>query len=280
MLPPIPTPITTIGPLSIRSFTLWLSLAVIVYLTISIYLCRYRIKPAIIFETTIALLILGIIGARLGHVWLHWDYFSSQTSEVIHLRQGGLNWHGALLTSSLGYLICCRVPRWQLFLKQYSSIPLSFAFPIFTFAIWRACRNALCAYGRELESLYGLPAWFAGWSADIFTRILPRYNTSSLGSLLAVTMFTVLFFQIWRNVTPYRSLITQIVLLSLGMWFIGNFRGDPVPTFAGQRADQWLDFLVFLVAAIAFLRDTMHRQTLSHNQPYPKETQWQTTTSS
>ena len=280
MLPPIPTPITTIGPLSIRSFTLWLSLAVVVYLTISIYLFRHRVKLTTIFETTIVLLVLGIIGARLGHVWLHWDYFSSNASEVLHIRQGGLNWHGALLGGWLGYLIFCRVPRWQLFLKQYSSIPLSFAFPIFTFATWRACKNALCAYGRELESLYGLPAWFAEWSADIFTRILPRYNTSSLGSLLAIVMLMMLLFQVWRNVAPYRRLITQIAALSVGMWLIGEIRGDPVPTIAGQRSDQWFDMLVFLIAVIAFLRDTMQRRTSTQNQPYPEEAQWQTTTSS
>ena len=280
MLPPIPAPFTSIGPLSIRSFTLWFSIAVFLYLAIAIYLGRERVKPAIIFETTIVLLLMGIIGGRLGHVWLHWDYFSTHTSEVILLRQGGLNWHGAVLCGWLGYLVFARVSRWQLYLRRYATIPLCFAFPCFTFAIWRACRSALCAYGRELESLYGLPAWLASWSPDIFTRILPRYNTSSLGSLLAIAMLALLLFQVWRNVTPDRRLITQIAALAIGMWFIGEFRGDPVPTFAGQRADQWLDGVILLIAAIVFLRDTMRRRAPSQKQPDPEEIQWQTTTSS
>lgn len=266
MLPGIPSPITALGPLSIPKFTLFIAMAVFFYLALSFTLNRKRIEPAIIFETTIFILPLAIVGARLGHVALHWTYFSEHTAEIFQLRQGGLNWHGALFGGCVGFLLGSKVPRWRSYLTEHSIDIISLTFPFFTFAVWRACRFALCAYGRELETLLGRPAWLADWSADIFTRILPRYNTSSLGSLLAVGMLIVSFILYRKKVKAKFLLYAQLLLLSAGMWLIGNFRGDPVSILAGQRADQWLDLLIFSIAAIALIRDTL-RLRMAYSQP-------------
>lgn len=280
MLPEIPSPITALGPLSIPKFTLFIALAVFFYLAVSLALNRKRIQPAIIFETTIFILPLAIVGARLGHVALHWSYFSEHTAEIFQLRQGGLNWHGALFGGCVGFLLGSRVPRWRSYLDEHSVSAISLTFPFFTFAVWRACRFALCAYGGELATLLGHPAWLADWSADIFTRILPRYNTSSLGSLLAVAMFIVSFILYRRKVKAMFLLYAQLLLLSAGMWLIGEFRGDPVPILAGQRADQWLDLLIFSIAAIALIRDTLKVRTAVRNRQELEESTCQISTSS
>ena len=186
MLPQIPTPFTMIGPVNIRSFTFLLALAIVLTLAAALFSQRHQWAPAAIFEAGIIALLLGIAGARLGHVLLHWDYFVEHQSEILQLRQGGLNWHGALLGGWLGLKGCRMVARWREINGPWLTGALSFAIPIFTLAAWRACISAFCAYGREIETLYGHPAWLADWAADIFTRIAPRYNTASLGTLLAL----------------------------------------------------------------------------------------------
>ena len=280
MLPEIPSPVTSLGPLSIPTFTLFIALAVFFYLAVSVTLNRNRIPPAVIFETAVFVLPLAIVGARLGHVGLHWSYFSEHTAEIFQLRQGGLNWHGALFGGGVGLLLGSRVPRWRAYLPDHSLVAISLTFPPFTFAAWRACRFAFCAYGNELDTLLGRPAWLADWSADIYTRILPRYNTSSMGSLLAVVMFTVGFILYRRKVKPGLLLYTQIMLLSAGMWIIGHFRGDPLPILVGQRADQWLDWLIFAIAALALLRDTMRLRRAADLEQELEESACQISTSS
>lgn len=278
MPPPVPTPFTTIGPVSIRSFTLLIAVVIVLSMALTSYINRHRVKPVVIIETTIVALIFGIAGARLGHVLLHWDHFAEHASEIVQLRQGGLNWHGAFLGSWLGFKLCGRVTRWQDFIGGQFSATIAFVIPIFTLAAWRACISARCAYGREIETLYGYPAWLADWSSDIFTRILPRYNTASLGSLLACAMFVIVCYQTWRNVSASRRWLTQLAMLSAGMWFIGELRGDPVPTLAGQRADQWLDLLILLITVAAILRDTIRSGPSPQTRSIHEESQWQTTT--
>ena len=280
MSPQIPVPFTMIGPVSIRSFTLLLTLAIALTLATTLFSQRHQLAPAAIIEAGIVALLLGIAGARLGHVLLHWDYFVEHQSEILQLRQGGLNWHGALLGAWLGLRGCRVAARWREIDGPRLAGALSFAIPIFALAAWRACISALCAYGREIETLYGRPAWLADWAADIFTRIAPRYNTASLGALLACGMFTVACTLSWRNVSAPRRLAIQLAILAAGMWCIGGLRGDPVTIFAGQRADQWLDLIVLLAAIITFLRSPVPSSPSSFASHLPKneDPTWQVTT--
>ena len=260
MLPQIPDPFTTFGPLSARTFPLLMALAFAICLAGAIHSQRHRLNPAAVCELAIIALILSLAGARMGHVWLHQDYFAGQPAEILRLRQGGLNWHGALLGAWLAITICRRAPRWHALDFPALAHTLSFTIPLFTFAAWRACASALCAYGREVDTLYGLPAWFADWSADIFTRIAPRYHTASLGQLLATGMLIAAWL-LWRRSLPAaRRLSVIIAMLAAGMWAMGQLRGDPLPTLAGQRADQWLDLLVMLAALIALLRPHSYKE--------------------
>ena len=278
MLPQIPAPFTMIGPVNVRSFTFLLALAIVLTLAAALFSQRHQWAPAAIFEAGIIALLLGIAGARLGHVLLHWDYFVEHQSEILQLRQGGLNWHGALLGGWLGLRGCQMVARWREINGPWLTGALSFAIPIFTLAAWRACISAFCAYGREIETLYGHPAWLADWAADIFTRIAPRYNTASLGTLLACGMFAVAGYLSWRKVSAPRRLAIQLAILAAGMWCIGGLRGDTVTIFAGQRADQWLDLIILLVAIVAFLRAPVLSRPSSPPSPNHEDPSWQITT--
>ena len=261
MLPQIPDPFTTFGPLSARTFPLLMALAFAICLAGAIHSQRHRLNPAAVCELAIIALILSLAGARAWAMSGCIKIISpGNRLKSCACDQGGLNWHGALLGAWLAITICRRAPRWHALDFPALAHSLSFTIPLFTFAAWRACASALCAYGREVDTLYGLPAWFADWSADIFTRIAPRYHTASLGQLLATGMLIAAWL-LWRRSLPAaRRLSVIIAMLAAGMWAMGQLRGDPLPTLAGQRADQWLDLLVMLAALITLLRPHSYKE--------------------
>ena len=40
---------------------------------------------------------MGLIGGRIGFVWLEWGYFQERPYEIFQFAHGGLTYHGALL---------------------------------------------------------------------------------------------------------------------------------------------------------------------------------------
>ena len=56
-------------------------------------------------------LTLGLFGARLEHVILHWGYFSSAPSEILNFAAGGLSAHGGIAGAAVGGWITARLYR-------------------------------------------------------------------------------------------------------------------------------------------------------------------------
>lgn len=53
-------------------------------------------------------LILGIVGARLYHVFSEWTYYQSHLGQIIAIWQGGIGIYGGLLGGLLGIYLACR----------------------------------------------------------------------------------------------------------------------------------------------------------------------------
>ena len=84
--------------------------------------------------------------------------------------------------------------------------------------------------------------------------VAPRYNTQLFGLALAVALLMVSIVLIRRGWLKYRRFWLVLALLSLGMFGISFYRGDPVPLVAGWRADEWLDLGIGLLCAAALVR--------------------------
>src|SRR5690606_31172444 len=98
----------------------------------------------------------AVVGARLAHVALQWDYFSAHTGEIIRLTAGGLDWHGALLGGLLGLALVARWRRLPLRLLLDALTPV---LPLVALGGWIACWSAACGYGREVDTLANYPAY-------------------------------------------------------------------------------------------------------------------------
>jgi phosphatidylglycerol---prolipoprotein diacylglyceryl transferase len=108
-----------LGPLSLRWYGLLIALAVLIGLTVSQKLALRRgVKPELMADLVIWLVLAAIPAARLYYVAFKWQsYYSQHPSEIIQVWRGGIAIHGALLGGILAILIFSRLKQisfWQL----------------------------------------------------------------------------------------------------------------------------------------------------------------------
>ncbi len=84
------------GPLLIRWYGLMLGIGVLACLLVY-YICNKKNteKLTIIYDLTIWLIIGGLLGARVGHIFFYnFPYFVANPKEIIFINHGGLSSHG------------------------------------------------------------------------------------------------------------------------------------------------------------------------------------------
>ncbi|OIO47771.1 MAG: prolipoprotein diacylglyceryl transferase [Parcubacteria group bacterium CG1_02_37_51] len=61
-------------------------------------------------------LLSGLLGARLYHVFLEWTYYQEHLLDIFKVWQGGLAIHGAIIFGAAIVYLFCRRQQWSLFL--------------------------------------------------------------------------------------------------------------------------------------------------------------------
>lgn len=234
---------TRIGPLEIQTFTLALALAFAAALGWAVW--RVPASRGAVVDVCLGALVGGVLSARLFHILLNWTYFAYNMNEILRLRSGGLDWHGALLGGLCGLLL---VARWRKVAVTPLLDALALALPLLALAGWWGCRAANCAFGAEVDTLANYPALLVAELPDVYGIPAPRYNTQLIGLVLALTVLLITGALIWRGWLAGRRFWLALALLSLGMFGIGFFRADYAVMVAGLRADQWLDLGALLVS--------------------------------
>ena len=88
----------------------WYSVMILIAFLVASYVInketkRFDIEKDYIFNLLFWTLIMGIIGARIYYVIFDWDYFSSNTSEILKVWNGGLAIHGGIIAGILTILV-------------------------------------------------------------------------------------------------------------------------------------------------------------------------------
>lgn len=221
-----------------------------ILLSLCIALRRTALRPSILIDAALAASAVALVGARLEHVLLNWSYFAINLDEALRPSAGGLGWHGALLGGLLGVAL---IARWRGFSVRALLDVLAPVLALLAFAGWFGCWAAVCAYGAEVDTLAHYPAFAAAETRDVYGIVAPRYNTQVFGMALAAILFLLSLILTRLNRLLERPFWFVLALLSLGMFLIGFFRADVVPTLAALRADQWLDITFFLWASVLTL---------------------------
>jgi phosphatidylglycerol:prolipoprotein diacylglycerol transferase len=269
----MPTLYTTIGPWTFPTFNLVLTLAVLAGAALGL---RRLSHPGMAADAYLGALAGAVIGARLFHVLLNWNYFAENLHEASIISLGGLDWHGGVLGGLIGLsgawwlrtkiptpLPSSHPPHSNREGEQKSTIPfytlldsLTVALPLIGLAAWWGCLAASCGYGLEVDNLSNYPAFAVAELGDVYGIAVPRYNTQVFGLILSLLLLIVVVLLLWRGWMRYRRFWLTMALLSAGMFVIGFFRGDNSLYIANLRADQILDaaFVGMSIIAVSFQR--------------------------
>jgi phosphatidylglycerol---prolipoprotein diacylglyceryl transferase len=258
-----PTPILiTFGPINVYWYGLFIVTGILAALLVILKLAGYhKVDKNIIIDSAFYLIIGGIIGGRIFHIFLELDYYLKNPLNIFKLWQGGLAIHGAIIA---GIILVWRVAK-----KHKINFWLLTAIYVPGLAI----AQAIGRWGNYFnQELFGKPTdlpW--GIPIEPANRILEYYNSNffhpaflyeSIGSLIIFIILIILHFRIIKN---SKTVITDdsscnnkfmnIVLAYLLMYSILRFslefiRIDPTPVLFGWRLPQITSFLIILLVMV------------------------------
>ncbi|GAB4550781.1 MAG: prolipoprotein diacylglyceryl transferase [Anaerolineae bacterium] len=240
--------ILTVFGIELRAFTFWIGLGVL--LLFALLLRPIREQRLAHLDVLIGTLVVGVLGGRFGHVLIHWDYFSANTSEILALPSGGFDWHLALFGALLGGWVTARLRRVNFnMLLERAALYL----PLLAACIWIACAESTAAYGAEVRTLADFPSWQVLEAPDIYGVIAPRYNLPAFGLAFSIGLFGLMLIIQWQKRLLSAHFWLFVLLYAAFMALIAELRGEPVPFWFGLRADFVMDVLVAGIAALLLL---------------------------
>jgi phosphatidylglycerol:prolipoprotein diacylglycerol transferase len=212
---------------------------------VSFRAARYLVKDDRVYPFAIAVVIGGLLGARVAHVADNWSTYADRPFELLAFWSGGIGTTGAPIGSSIaGFVVAKRL-----------RLPLGFMFDIAVIGI--ALGEALGRIGDVINGEHHATACAAlPWCV--------RYtNPATLGQAeyvhpvaaydgLAMLAIFVVLHLYWRRVRgrpPEGRVYFAYLLLFGGMRFLTSFlRLDP-PFLGGMQEGQLLGLLYAIVGA-------------------------------
>jgi phosphatidylglycerol---prolipoprotein diacylglyceryl transferase len=248
-----PTPILiSFGPLHVYWYGLFVVLGILAALTVSLELARrFGLSPNKIFDLAFWMIIGGIIGARLYHVALEWNYYSQNYWDILKVWQGGLAIHGGIIGGLAVLLFFC----W----KEKANVWLIAA----VFAPGIALGQAIGRWGNYFnQELFGTPTKLP-WGIPIdfmnrpdrylsFDYFHPTFLYESLGDLL---IFLILLFIagqfLKKKLTNYKIIFLVYLILYSALRFCTEFIRTDVTAFVfGYRWPQIFSLAIIIISFV------------------------------
>jgi phosphatidylglycerol:prolipoprotein diacylglycerol transferase len=228
-------PILDIGPAAVQLPGLLLLLGY----WLSLNLAARRAKTAdlsedAVFNAGFLALLVGLIGARLGYVALHWSAYQNDLSGILALTIGALSTPAGMLIGlgAAGLYLRRHRPPWPVLLDTLApALALMFAF------VSLADLSGGSAYGAISDLPWAIELWGAR-----------RHPTQIYELLAALATLGLLWWA--RNRSPYAGFLFMLFLLAFGAArvFVDAFRADPWLLAGGLRGVQVFGLGVVVVS--------------------------------
>jgi len=233
----------TIGPLSVRWYSLMIAVAVIFLVTWSLHFARKTgYQKDFILGVALWAIPLGIVGAKLIHIFDNLNHYLAFPGAI--LDPAGWAIFGAILGALLGVWLYCRS-------HNVPFAPLADAMApgiILAQAIGRiGCTLNGCCYGAPSS----LP-WTVTWTHPDSEALVgvAVHPTQIYEILWDVLIFAILWFVLrGRLKAPGSLFAVYLALYSLGSFLIRSLRADVTAFAAGLNEGQVVALMVFIVAA-------------------------------
>ena len=248
-----PNILLEIGPLTIRYYGLFLMLAILAAIFITIRISKwYKIKKDIILDLSIYLIIGGILGARIYDVFLELPYYLNNPQQIIQVWKGGLAIHGGLMGGFLALLFF--IQKYKLSLIKITAIIIPGV----------ALGQSIGRWGNWFnQELFGLPSKLAfAIPIDLINRPIAYINethfhpTFLYESVACFFLACLLFYLHWRwhkKITHKQEKIIISLYLSIYAFirFMLEFiKVDYTPIFLNLRWPQFTSLLMLVLSIV------------------------------
>jgi len=261
----IPSPSPEWQSFSVGIFTIHMyAICILVGIVAAILLTSRRLtkrgaEPGVVVDIALWAVPLGIIGARLWHVFTHpADYFGGGRSfldtlwGVIQIWEGGNAIFGSLIGGAVGVWIGCRITGLRFWSFADALAPgLLLAQAIGRLGNWfnheLFGQPTDLPWGLEIESTN--PAFPAGLPSG--TLFHPTFLYEMLWNLLGVVLL-LLIEREWR-LQWGKLLALYLIWYGIGRIWFESIRVDPSLIFLGLRSNVWGAILAVVLGVIIFL---------------------------
>jgi phosphatidylglycerol---prolipoprotein diacylglyceryl transferase len=204
-----------------------------------------------IFDFSFWMIIAGIVGARLYHVFLEWPYYRQDLTRILKVWEGGIAIHGAII----GGVLVLVYFAWK--------EKINFWLLAAIFAPGIALGQAIGRWGNYFnQELFGKPTnlpW--GIPIDLMNRPIryisseffhPTFLYESLGDLAIFIVLLVLISKFLKNKwANYKIIFLSYLILYSALRFGTEFlRTDTTAFVLGFRWPQIFSLAIIIVSAI------------------------------
>jgi phosphatidylglycerol:prolipoprotein diacylglycerol transferase len=190
------------------------------------------------------LLLAGLVGARLGYVWLHQSYFNAHPAEIFQVWQGGLSWPGALLACAFTALLLMLALNLPLYLVLDRLADM--AFPVAA-AAWIGCWMVGAAYGATVSA----GAWYALNVADETGAFAARFPTQPLAAAALIFSYVLLpRSRPGKRLPPGQAGWSALMVLGFNLLIFSLLVDTPSLRWNDQRIETWAALALAFVAAV------------------------------
>jgi phosphatidylglycerol:prolipoprotein diacylglycerol transferase len=184
-----------------------------------------------LLDAVIAVVIFGLVGARLGYAFNHWNEFSGHAGRLLRLSEGGLSFYGGFAPAFFAFVL---VLRWRKLPILETSDLVSPVLP-FSLGLMRiGCFLQGCCYGAPTSVPWAVTFTRLDGKVPLALLDLPLHPTQLYESgflfLLAVALA---FAQRGRRLPPGVLATLSVLAYALYRFVADGFRGDLARGFWG-----------------------------------------------
>jgi phosphatidylglycerol:prolipoprotein diacylglycerol transferase len=227
-------------------------IGVILAIAIAIKLAGYyKIKKETIIDLSFYLIIFGIIGARIYHVGLEWQYYLKYPLDIFKIWNGGLAIHGAIIAGLIVVYVFSLKKKINFWLLTSLIVPgLSLALAI---GRWGNYFNQEI-FGYPTGLPWGIPIDFIKRPLEFISAeyFQPTFLYESLGSfVIFVALILFHYFTIKKKIFVNKNYqlmtVAYLVMYSILRFSLEFVRIDRTPVVSGLRWPQITSLIIVLL---------------------------------
>ncbi len=239
----------SIGPVRVFTYGFFLGLAFLAAMyTVGQEAKRRGLEAQKFYDLSFYSIVMAIIGSRILHVLLEWDYFAAHPVEILALWKGGLAFQGGLVAGLITIIVLLyryHLPLWATLDTMALGVPLG------QFIGRLGCFMAGCCYGKETSLPWGVTFTHP---ETLARPNVPLHPTQLYESFLSLGVFLFLLRFRHRQTFPGQIMGTYLLLAGTVRFVVEFWRDDergPV-LLLGMVSTQVIA-LVLAVGAALFL---------------------------